>query len=928
MAKAAPIQPSFSAGELSPTIFGRVDAERYKTALDTCLNYIPTTQGPLIPRPGFKYVGNDAKDPSKPPALIPFQFSQTQSYIIEAGERYMRFYTNNGRILTSGTSFIVYGQGYVDKTPTYATIVSFPFTATRPNLVPRTGEIVLTGSSGIGGLTGSSQFVAAGSVLELPTIYTGSSYLNIKWAQRQDTLYLFHKDHPPHKLQRFAGDQWTLQKIRTQDGPYLPQNTYALTGDSLRIGIEVTASIGTSAINIGTFPKSTIKSVFGGSSNLIYIETLTSHNFLTGDKVAIGGASGTVPNLNTGNFYNPWTVTTVDPTNLYLNDSVFSGTYTGSTGVIQPALFTGSSLTADISTTNFAFLQGANKIWGHIRPTSPLAANIYLDPSTPTMGGSSMFWRLGAWSEYNGFPSAGCFHQDRLSAGGVPNLPQRIDLGVSSDYENFSPANSSFVVSDKNAISFSLNHDQLNKIQWLKSDSKGLLAGTFASEFQITPNNQAAALSPTNINASETSAFGSFDADALKVGNATIYIQRAQRTIRELNYFFQVDTYRSTDITELSEHITSPSIFKIVSQKETVPVVWALRSDGTLLSMSYSRDDQSLQVGWARHQLGGRSDSAVTQPLVKSIAVAPDPTGLYDQLWATVRRYINGTSVLSVEYMTRSIEQDTLQEDFYYSDMGAAYDSPLTIQNITIAGSAILTSAAHGLANGDEVQIVKVVGLNSSVVDAMGVTHSSSLVNYHQFVVGSTSTNAFFLKDFSGNYIDSRGYSAYFSNGELRKRVLTISGLTWLKNETVSILADGKIHPQTQVNSGGILTLQYRAAKVQIGLPYNMDGKTLRAEAGAKDGTSIGKLRRTSKIALMLNQAYGIYIGPSFDRLTPLELPDTIPVADTASPFFSGIVRETLEGEFNFDGQACFRQQSPTAGMVQSVTKFIEENDV
>lgn len=929
MAKVAPLQPSFSAGEFSPRIFGRVDSERYKTGLETCLNYIPTTQGPLLPRPGFKYVGNNVKDPAKPPALIPFQFSQTQNYVIEAGERYMRFYTNNGQILTSGTSFVVYGYGYADKTPVNGTIVSFPFTATRPDLVPRTGEIVLTGSSGIGGLTGSSAFVAGGTALELPTPYVGSSYLEIKYTQKQDSLYLFHKDYPTYKLSRRGGTDWTLQKVRFQDGPYLPQNTYALTGDALRVGFEVTASIGTSAITINTFPKSTIKTVFGGSSNLIYIETLTSHNFLNGDKASIGGAGGTTP-INTGNFFNPWSVTVIDGTRLYLNNSVFSGTYVGSTGTIQPAIFTGSSLTSDIVTTNFTFMQGASKVWAHIMPTSPLAATVYLDPSTPTMQGSSMFWQLGAWNEYNGFPSTGCFHQQRLSVGGVPKLPQRIDMSVSGESDSFSPSNSSFVVADNNAISFSLDHQELNKINWVKSDDKGLLVGTFSSEFQVTPNNQAAALSPTNINAVETSSFGSYDADSLKVGNATIYIQRAQKAIRELNYFYQVDTYRSTDITELSEHITNPSIFKIVSQKETVPVVWALRTDGTLLSMSYSRDDQSLQVGWARHELGGQSDSGGTDPQVKSLAVIPDPTGLFDQLWVTTKRFINGTSVVSVEYMTKALEHDAKQEDFFNVDMGATYDSPLTVTNITIAGSAVVTSAAHGLSNDDEILINKVVGLNSSFTNADGVIFNSNLVNYHAFIVGSTSSNAFFLKDIaaSSSYIDSRGYSAYYSGGEIRKRVTTISGLTWLKNETVAVLADGKIHNQVVVNSGGILTLDYKAAKVQIGLPYNMDGKTLRPEAGAKDGTSIGKMRRTSRLALMLNKVFGISIGPAFNRLTALELPGDPPTADTAKPLFSGIVRESLEGEFNFEGQVCFRQTSPTGGMVQSVTKFIEENDV
>lgn len=926
MAKAAPLQPSFSAGEFSPRIYGRVDSERYKTGLETCLNYVPTTQGPLVPRSGFKYVGNNVKDPSKPPTLIPFQFSQKQNYIIEAGERYMRFYTNNGQILTSGTSFVVYGYGYQNnKSLGYPGHSWWPIYGTRANTNPNANEIILTGSTSVssfGGqqIVGTSPFVAAGTVLELPTPYIGSSYLELKWAQRQDALYLFHKDYPVYKLIRSGGAYWDLKAVRTSDGPYLPQNTYALTGDSLRIKLSQAANLDV----ISTFDSAggvVVAGTAAGTSNMIVIQTATPHPFQTGDKIAVIGILGTTE-ANTSGFNN-WTVQYSGSSKIALLGSQFVNPYGGSSGQILAALFT---QTMGVTSVEFTTAVGG-KVWGHIQPTTAYSADYVPDITTPTMSSVSTVWRLGAWSTLNGYPSAGCFHQQRLAVGGVPNLPQRIDLSVSGEYENFAPHNSSFIVADNNAISFNLDHVELNKINWLKSDDKGLLVGTFSSEFQVTPNNQAAALSPTNVNAKETSAFGSYDADALKVGNATIYIQRAQKDIRELNYFFQVDTYRSTDITEISEHITAPSIFKIVSQKETIPIVWTLRTDGTLLSMCYSRDDVSLQVGWSRHRLGGQFDSGGSAPQVKSMAVIPDPTGLFDQLWITARRYINGTSVVSVEYMSEPLEQDTQQEDFFYSDMGATLDNPVIVTNITTAGSAVLTAANHGFSNNDEIQIVKVVGMNSSVTDVAGVIHASNLVNYRQFVVGSASTNAFFLKDFAGNYVDSRAYSPYFSDGEVRKRVLTISGLSWLKNETVSILADGKVHPQTLVNSGGILTLQYRAAKVQIGLPYNMDGKTLRPDAGAQDGTSIGKKRRTSRVALMLNQAYGISIGPAFDRLTPLNLPGPIPAADSAAPLFGGIVRDTLEGEFNFEGQVCFRQSSPTGGMVQTVTKFIEEND-
>src|SRR5216684_8164926 len=109
MPKVNKIQTSFKSGEVSKQVYGRVDDPRYDQALIYCQNYLPLIQGPLTRRPGSKYVSY-VKDSTKPPVLIPFQFSQTQSYIIEVGDLYMRFYNNEAQIVTSSNSFQVHGK--------------------------------------------------------------------------------------------------------------------------------------------------------------------------------------------------------------------------------------------------------------------------------------------------------------------------------------------------------------------------------------------------------------------------------------------------------------------------------------------------------------------------------------------------------------------------------------------------------------------------------------------------------------------------------------------------------------------------------------------------------------------------------------------------------------------------------------------------
>ena len=78
-------------------MYGRVDAERYKTGLATCLNYVPTLQGALTRRPGTAFV-SEVKTSSKATRVVRFEFSTTQAYILEFGDQYLRFYRNNALI--------------------------------------------------------------------------------------------------------------------------------------------------------------------------------------------------------------------------------------------------------------------------------------------------------------------------------------------------------------------------------------------------------------------------------------------------------------------------------------------------------------------------------------------------------------------------------------------------------------------------------------------------------------------------------------------------------------------------------------------------------------------------------------------------------------------------------------------------------------
>ncbi|KAF1071400.1 MAG: hypothetical protein GAK45_00528 [Pseudomonas citronellolis] len=76
------IQPSFSAGEVSPATYARVDLGRYYTALRTCRNYQILPEGGAQNRAGTRFIA-EVKTSASTTRLIPFQFSTEQTYILE-----------------------------------------------------------------------------------------------------------------------------------------------------------------------------------------------------------------------------------------------------------------------------------------------------------------------------------------------------------------------------------------------------------------------------------------------------------------------------------------------------------------------------------------------------------------------------------------------------------------------------------------------------------------------------------------------------------------------------------------------------------------------------------------------------------------------------------------------------------------------------
>ena len=159
---------SFVSGEFSAKMDGRTDFEKYSSGVKTMENFLVHPQGAATRRIGTQFI-SEVKSSAAKTRLIPFEFSTTQTYVLEFGNTYIRFYKDKGQIVSGGSAY------------------------------------------------------------EISTPYLTAELFDIKFAQSADVMYITHPNHEVMKLSRTGHTAWTLAAIDFTDGPYLAQNQTATT---------------------------------------------------------------------------------------------------------------------------------------------------------------------------------------------------------------------------------------------------------------------------------------------------------------------------------------------------------------------------------------------------------------------------------------------------------------------------------------------------------------------------------------------------------------------------------------------------------------------------------------------------------------------------------------------------------------------------
>lgn len=146
-----------------------------------------------------------------------------------------------------------------------------------------------------------------------------------------------------------------------------------------------------------------------------------------------------------------------------------------------------------------------------------------------------------------------------------------------------------------------------------------------------------------------------------------------------------------------------------------------------------------------------------------------------------------------------------------------------------------------------------------------------------------------------------------------------ISGLSHLEGKAVNILADGAVMPQAVV-TGGSITLQQAASKVQIGLPITADLQTLPLAAMLQDGSyGQGHVKNVNKVWLRVYRSSGIFVGPDSSNLTEAKQ-RTTEAYGSPPALKSEEIQIMLTPSWADSGQVYIRQSDPLPLTVVSVT--------
>lgn len=573
---------SFAGGEVAPELFGRIDLGKFQTGLRLARNFLTRPHGPAARRPGFQFIGELDVDAStgqfRKCRLIPFVYSATSAVIVQLGEQYARFYTKTGPILETGKNITAITQAAIGQ----LTIPAHGFTS---------GDWVYL--SGIGGMVELNARTFEVAVVDANTIRiqepSAATYLNT-------TSYTAYT----------AGG--TAARLYTVTTPW-PAATLA--------DLSFTQDADTLTICSASYPATELKRISDTNwtvTSVSFTPTLAAPTAVT--------CTATKPTPT-----NPVTQT-------YVVTSVASDLVTESAASATASDTNNLSIFGNYNTITWAAAVGAARYYvyrkrggsfgyiGQTTGTSFIDDNILPD-TTQTPPENFTTLNTGV-SDY---PACATHFEQRRWFAGTFNALQAVWATRSATLSNLT---SSVPSRDDDALSFRIRAQQQNAIRYLVP-LVDLVALTVGGEFRIFAD-PGPAITPSSLSTKGQSFAGAARVQPVLTPASALYVQAQGSRVRELAYVADgTGSYRSTDVTLFAPHLfTGYSITELAFSRAPDQTLWAVRSDGKMLGLTYVPEQQV--YGWCQHDTHG---------LIESVAVIPENDE--DVLYVVVQRKVNGT---------------------------------------------------------------------------------------------------------------------------------------------------------------------------------------------------------------------------------------------------------------------------------------------
>ena len=543
---------------------------------------------------------NECKDSTTISRLIPFVFSSTQAMMLELGVGYMRFHNSAGTLLETNAAIV--------------SIAGNTVTQTAHGYA--TGDWVFLSLSGNGGrffkitVTGANTYTTADP---------GGTAANPNAAYNQAAR--------------------VYQIATPYDATNLFDLHFAQSADILTL----------------THPLVSTKELRRlGATNW----TLTDATFTPSVSAPTGpSATATVA------------VATNLTTQRYVITTMASDLVTESLQSAQVNCSNNLSLAGNYNTIAWSAATGANRYyvykqrggsWGYIGQTAGLSLvddNITAD--TLTVPPESNIALNDAAGNY---PTAVTYHEQRRWFAGTVNNAQRIYATRSATDANMT---SSVPARDDDALQFRIAASQQNAIRHLVPLAD-LLALTAGGEFRIYSDGSSSAITPKSLTVKPQAYCGANNVQPVVTSGSALYVQAQGSHVREIAYDPSgTGYYRTIDISLMAPHLFNGyTLTQLAYTRAPDQMMWAVRSDGVLLGMTYVPDQQVF--GWHQHTTDG---------FVESIGVIPENNA--DVLYLIVRRTVNGRSVRFIERLQTRLFS-TLASCFYV-DAGLTYSgAPVT----------------------------------------------------------------------------------------------------------------------------------------------------------------------------------------------------------------------------------------------------------